>query len=300
MSWCPYTDLVLPDDAMNSEHIIPLSLGGANAFCIPVEKQFNARAGLKVDGPMANDFLTSIRRREFNARGHSKTPPSAVLRKSLLGDEKRPIQVTLRGEQDPLVWDAISNRYLAEHEVTGKTISSQFKIGKHDRMRFLAKVALSSGYFIYGDIFRDYVRHSELRLLMNFDTSMSPDDFKGFGLRGYDEFSPIADIDSRQKEMDSFFCQLIKGSCIIVIPGLENVSFIVGILGNWVGTLSIPAVTDSFPMDGEFDLGHVVALQDGQMSRISYRQLVQDAHEILASHKCANPSINRDELKRAP
>jgi hypothetical protein len=85
--------------------------------------------------------------------------------------------------------------------------------------------------------------------------------------------------------MDSFFCQLIKGSCVIAIPDPENVGFIVGILGKWVGTLNIPAVTESFPVDGEFDLGHVVALHDGEMTRMSYRQLARDAHEILASNK---------------
>jgi hypothetical protein len=265
---------------MNSEHIIPLSLGGTNAFCIPVEKQFNARVGSKIDGALANDFLTSIRRREFDARGHSNTPPTAVLRKSELGDEKRPIQVTLRGNDAPLIWDAMTNRYLQEHEVADKVISSQIKIGIHDRKRFLAKVTLSAGFFIYGDLFRNCVRHHELRALMNLDAS-SPDSFKGFGLRGYDEFSPVAEVDTRQKELDSFFCQLIKGSCVLAVPGPENVGFIIGILGKWVGTLNIPAITDSFPKDGEHDLGHAIVLHEGEMTRKSYRQLAKDAYDIL-------------------
>jgi hypothetical protein len=285
MPWCPYTDLVLPDDAVNSEHIIPLSLGGANDFCIPVEKQFNAQAGTKIDGALANDFLTLIRRREFDARGHSNTPPTAVLRKSVLEDGKRPIQVTLRGKDDPLIWDAKSNRYLQKHETAGKRISSQFKIGMYDRKRFLAKVALSSGYFIYGEIFRNCVRHSELRALMNLSTLESPNDFKDFELRGYDEFSPIANVDKQQKEMDTFFCQLIKGSCVIAIPGPQNVGFVVGILGKWVGTLNVPATTDSFPFDDEYDLGHVIALRDGKMIRMSYRQLAKDAYELLENRK---------------
>ncbi|UZR28055.1 hypothetical protein [Methylococcus mesophilus] len=266
---------------MNSEHIIPLALGGSNAFCLGVDKDFNARVGSSIDGVLANDFLTSMRRREFDARGHSNTPPTVLLRKSTLGDEQRPIQVTLRGKEEPLVWDAMDKRYLDPDEVSGNKISSQFKIDIHVRKRFLAKVALSAGYFIYGDLFRSHVRHNELRALMNFSASTTRDSFAGFGLRGYDEFSPIEEADAQQKELDSFFCQLINGSCVIAGLGPQNVVFVVGVLGKWIGTLNVPAVTESFPVEREHDLGHVVVLRDGGMTRMSYRQLAADAYGIL-------------------
>lgn len=282
MPWCPYTDLDLPDEAMNSEHIIPLALGGSNAFSISVEKDFNVKVGSSIDGALANDFLTSMRRREFDARGHSNTPPTVLLRKSTLGDEQRPIQVTLRGKEEPLVWDAMDRRYLDSGEVAGNKISSQFKIDIHVHKRFLAKVALSAGYFIYGDLFRNHVRHNELRALMKLNASTTRESFAGFGLRGYDEFSPIEEADTQQKELDSFFCQLIKGSCVIAGLGPQNVVFIVGVLGKWVGTLNVPAVTESFPVEGEHDLGHVVALHEGGMTRMSYRQLAADAYGILS------------------
>jgi hypothetical protein len=255
MPWCPYTDLELPEEAMNSEHIIPLSLGGSNQFCIPVEKEFNGKVGSTIDGALANDFLTLIRRREFDARGHSNTPPEVILKKSHLGDEKRPIQVTLRGKEDMLVWDAMIKRHLAPHEIGENKISSQFKINAHGRKRFLAKVALSAGYFIYGELFRSQVRHEELRALMNFSSKSKREDFSNFGLRGYDEFSPTGEADKEQNELLGFFCQIIKGSCVIAGLGPSNVLISVGILGKWIGSLNVPAVTDSFPLDGDHDLG---------------------------------------------
>lgn len=285
MPWCPYTDLELPDEAMNSEHIVPLSLGGLNQFCIPVEKEFNVRVGSKIDGVLANDFLTLIRRREFDARGHSKTPPKVTLKHSHLGDEKRPVQVILRGKEDMLIWDAMTQRHLAPDEIGGNKISSQFKIDAHARQRFLAKVALSAGYFIYGDLFRRQVRHDELRALMNFSVKSKREDFSGFGLRGYDEFSPAEEADKEQNEILAFFCQTIKGSCVIAGLGPSNVVISVGILGKWIGSLNVPAVTDSFPLDGEHDLGHVVLLCDGKMKRLSYRQLAKYVYELISRHR---------------
>jgi len=270
---------------MNSEHIVPLSLGGSNQFCIPVEKDFNARVGSKIDGVLANDFLTLFRRREFDARGHSKTPPEVTLKKSHLGDEKRPVQVTLRGKEDMLIWDAMTKRHLAPEEIGGNKISSQFKIDADVRQRFLAKVALSAGYFIYGELFRRHVRHEELRALMNFSTKSKREDLSGFGLRGYDEFSPAEKADKEQNKLLAFFCQAIKGSCVIAGLGPSNVVISVGILGKWIGSLNVPAVTDSFSLDGEHDLGHVVLLRDGKMKRLSYRQLAKDVYEFISRNR---------------
>jgi len=281
MPWCPYTDLELPATAMNSEHIIPLSLGGSNQFCIPVEREFNAKIGSKVDGALANDFFTLIRRREYDARGHSSTSPDMILKKSNLGKENQPVQVTLRGKEPILVWDAITKRYLSCSEVGNKIISSQFKVDAHIRKRFIAKVALSAGYFIYGELFRNNVRHHELRTLMNFSSVLKREDFLNFGLRIYDEFTPISGADKEQTELLSFFSQTTNGSCVIAGLGPSNVIISVGILGKWIGAVNVPAVTDSFPLEGKHDLGHAVLLCDRKMDRFSYRQLAQNALELL-------------------
>ncbi len=281
MPWCPYTDLELPEDATTPEHIIPLSLGGSNEFCIPVDKKFNIEAGSKIDGVLANDILTLMRRRQFNARGHSNIPPEVLLKKSHFGDTKRPVQVTLRGKDDMLVWDARARRQLRQDEIGGNKISSEFKISVHGRKRFVAKVALSAGYFIYGELFRNQVQHQELRALMNSSDKSKKEEFANFGLRGYDEFSPVEELDKERTELTNLFCRLINGSCVITGLGPSNVVISVGILGKWIGSFNIPAITDSFPLEGEHDLGHVVILCDGKMRKVSYRQLAKDIHEIL-------------------
>ena len=271
MPWCPYTDLELQNEATSPEHIIPLSLGGSNEFCIPVQKAFNGQAGSEIDGALTKDVLIAQRRREFDARGHSNKAPKVILKKSQLGDGKKPVQVTLRGKDAPLIWDAKAKCYLAEQDVLGEVISSQFEIGRYDRFRFVAKVALSAGYFIYGDLFRKCVQHNQLRALMNFAPPEPREGFKD--LAGYDEFSPVNTGDMGQNRCDRLFCQLISGSCVMAVPSSRNVIFTVGVLGGWVGTLNVPAITDSFPNEGLHDLGHVIALQERKITRMSYRQL---------------------------
>ncbi|UOV04885.1 HNH endonuclease [Pseudoxanthomonas mexicana] len=264
---------------MSREHIVPLSLGGSDQFCIPVDREYNSKAGSKIDGVIANDFMTSLRRAEFDSRGHSRKPAQAVLKQSRMGLEQRPVQVTFGGQARRMqVWDAKERRNLGIDEICEQSFSSTFKLDKQDRYRFLAKVCLSAGYFIYADMFRNHVDHRSLRLLMNYDASVDEPLVEGMALRGYDEFTPVDSPDAQEVATHKYLCQMIGGSCVMVLPGPENLGFVVGILGKWMGTLNVPAITESFPWDDVHDLGHVVALTDGEAARMSYRRVVEDAY----------------------
>lgn len=279
MPWCPYTDRDLPGDATSPEHIIPLALGGSHQFCIPVEKNFNSEVGNRIDGVLSKDFLTSIRRCEFDARGHTNTPPEATLKKAIL--DGRPVQITLRGTEAPRVWDAKDERPLEESELAGKSFTGEIRLDWPSRFRFVAKVALSAGYEIFGELFREHVRHDELRVLMNFGDTGTFEWLEGTGLKGYHEFSPIEGKDEEFVEMERYLCETVKGSCVLCLVTTNSVIFTVGILGKWVGSLAVPATTDSFPMEGEFDLGHVVNIENKKVSRSSYRDHLRKAYSQL-------------------
>ena len=285
MVWCPYTDKEIDASATTPEHIVPLALGGVNAFTIPVDSAFNSSVGSEIDGVVANDFLTLVRRRELDARGHSNKPPQVTVRKALFGTSDRPAQITFRGQEGLAVWDAKDRRYLPEHEIAGQSMSIHLDIKPFDRLRFLAKVALSTGYFVYGEQFRNRLAHEELRALMNANSKTSRAALEHSKLRAYYEFSQIAEAHLRQAQLDSFMCDSVRGSCVLSIPGPKNVGFVIGILGKWVGTLNVPADTTDFPLDGAHDLGHVVLLTDGTMERASYRQFAQKVHAQLESKR---------------
>lgn len=281
--YCPYTNLKISLEKSNNEHIFPKSLGGVNSFCIPVDRDFNSSAGSFIDGELANDFLILFRRREFDARGHSNKKPKVHIKNATLSEEtKRPIQVEFKGKDGIKVWDSIARKELEEKDIIGKNLQLSFTVSKYGRARFAAKVALATGYFVYGELFRNSVNHEEIRKLMNISNNPEKDDFENVSLRLYDEFMETEKIeDDSQRMFDGEFCKILNASCVIIIPGPSNIGFVIGVLGQHVATLNISANTDAFPLEGDYDLGHVIVLKDSKIERFSYRELAKRAYNKM-------------------
>lgn len=278
MPYCPYTDKEIDPLAANCEHIIPLSLGGSNSFTIAVDAKFNAEAGSKIDGALANDFLVISRRIAANARGHSKKKPRAIIKRSTIGDDNKPVQVEFFEPAGLRVYDPILRRNLTDEDITGQKLRVTLNLSRYGRLQFAAKVALAAGYFVFGEWFRENIAHHEARALMNFNSSSGLEQFNGFRLKGYDEFTPPSDVDKTQRAIDELCCEVASGSCVYFVPGPENIGITVGVLGRYVATLNIPGNTDAFPFSDENDLGHAIILTGGNIERISYRELIRRVH----------------------
>lgn len=277
--YCIYLDKEVDHKNMNREHIIPLSLGGANGFEIHVDSQANATMGSDVDAAIANDFFMSFPRSEYDARGHSNKEPFPLAKKSKLVSSDKPVQVAFKKEQIE-VYSPIDRRNLDENEVVGETFQSKFKLDLYSRMRFTAKVALSAGYFIYGDLFRNSVKHNEIRMLMSFDRSTADrKDFEDFETKGWFWPFPVEAKDKKDHQLFQFLASHLRSSFVLAIPGPSNLGLIVGILGQVVGIINCPAKIDDFPVGNDHDLGHLVSTKGGKMSRMSYRELVRNAAE---------------------
>lgn len=279
--YCPYTDTEIDVNSSSAEHIIPLSLGGSNDFTIPVGKEYNSKIGSDIDGDLANDFLVLFRRRNFDARGHSKKKPKVIVKKSSMEGENRPVQVEFSENEGLLVYDPVQRRELSKHEISGKNFNSQVKISRFGRIKFAAKVALSGGYFAFGEWFRKNVTHEELRAVMEFNPKSKKNDFSEFDLKVYDEFTQADEKDSEQYALNKLFCEIVHGSCVYFIPGPKNLGIIVGVLGQYVATLNVPANTSDFPFTELNDLGHAIVIESGQAKRISYRDLAKMAFERM-------------------
>nr|WVL58100.1 hypothetical protein M3O54_007655 [Xanthomonas nasturtii] len=165
-AWCPYTDKHLLLDQTSPEHIVPLSLGGSNSFEIPVCRNFNSGTAAMIDAKMANEFGVLFRRSAFDARGHSKAPPTPTLRHGRLGDG-RPVQIRFVKNEGVQVFDPRQRRVLKEKELEGLSLTGKFSIERNTRMKFMCKAALSAGHFVYGDYFRANFDHGLLRTVMN-------------------------------------------------------------------------------------------------------------------------------------
>ncbi|EKQ58376.1 hypothetical protein WS7_21400 [Xanthomonas citri pv. malvacearum str. GSPB2388] len=196
-----------------------------------------------------------------------------MLRHGRLGDG-RPVQISFVKDEGIKVFDPRQRRVLNEKELEGLSLEGKFSIERNTRMKFMCKAALSAGYFVYGDYFRANFEHSALRAVMNFDPSKGIDpDCK---IRLYDEFSVIHNEDREQTAISERLCKDTAGSCIHFLPGEESVGIVFGILGQWIGTLNVPARTDGFDWIDEHDLGHAVLLEGRTLRQLSYRQLARE------------------------
>jgi len=268
-----------------------LSLGGSNGFTVPVNAAINAQVGSEIDAALSTkDFLTMFRRRYFDARGHSNKVPEVKVRNATYGPDNRPAQVTLRGTEGTTLWDARERREVPEEELIGKTIQLKFTIQPYDRIRFMAKVALSAGFAIYGNLFRDTADHASLRTLMN---AASLEEARQVlvdsNLRGFFEYWKVPEEEMLAVQRDMAVCATVDGSVVLAIPTDASVIFIVGILGQWIGMLNVPATTEKYPNDDPHDLGHAVLLVDGKTEHLSYREFLRRALEILTGEPIPQP-----------
>lgn len=275
--YCIYLNKDFDKKDMNREHIIPLSLGGANGFEIYVNSQANATIGSKVDAAIANDFFMLFPRREYDARGHSSKQPFPLAKKSKFTSSDKPVQISFKKEKIE-IYSPIDRLNLDESEVARESFQSTFKIDPYSRMRFTAKVALSAGYFIYGDLFRENVKHNEIRMLMNFyKNSVDRKEFDGFETKGWFWPFPVEEKDKVCHQFYQFLASHLNSSFVLAIPGESNIGLIVGLFGQVIGVINCPAKTDNFPVWNDHDAGHLVSTKDGRMLRMSYRELVINA-----------------------
>ena len=273
MIYCPYTDRDVLEAQSSREHIIPLSLGGVDGLAIPVDTAFNSRVGSKLDGALANEFLFALKRTKFDARGHSGKKPVARVKSAIYGEDNRPAQVDFHSKERLNVWDSRDGEI--KERVPRFNISLSIDIDIP--IRFAAKVALAAGYYAYGDLFREHVEHQQFRDVMNTDlrkldlTKASADLGLGHLTPRVDSYLRELSYEPENDDLNSIraFCSSVEGSVVVIAPGHDSFGVGVGILGQFVATVLAPAQTDTFPNDGNYAWGHVMAITGKTLKRYS-------------------------------
>jgi hypothetical protein len=271
MIYCPYTNSEIENSKANCEHIIPLALGGMNGFEIPVCKSFNSDVGSKIDGKLAADFLVLMKRNEHDVRGHSGKRPEFVAKHSVNCDTGTPIQVTFDRKAGLKEWCPITKRYLAKGE--SSSFSTRIEMSLDIDTQFVAKTALSAGYFTYGDLFRNGVKHEELRFIMNNNPAKMGDEIYDIETRVDWRFS---DDPNEKLEVFRLLCRRLDGSSVVgLVPSSNSLSIFVGILGYYMGMVNVPARTNDFPNEGSYHWGHVICPQNGVLKRTSFKRALE-------------------------
>jgi hypothetical protein len=288
--YCIYTDAEVPQECGNYDHVYPLSLGGTNQFTIWSDIEKNSLIGSEVDGKLVNDPLLGPALQESGVRGHGRKAHVPRWRNTTM-DDGRPVQVTL-GKEKITVWDARQRRDLEENDVVGRQMTTRLQVGKHTALRFLAKAALGGGYFIYGDAFRNAVNCDDLReiVFLDVEQSRTKGRLQHSKISVCDRFHPDS-IGNGPGVIYRALCEGTKRSLFISIPHHDSISFHVGVVGYFIGSIIIPASTNGLPIDGEHDLGHAIVLGPGTMERLPFRELVLDFKRAMDEAKqAAGPS----------
>jgi hypothetical protein len=252
--YCPYTDRDIPFKESTPEHIIPLALGGMNGFTIPVSKDFNSWVGSTIDGALANDFLVKSKRYKYGVKGHRKIHPENVFQNASNADTGEPLHATPGQARGLRLWDPKQRC-----DVTGQKVKIEFKVDLDVAIRFVAKVALSAGYLAYGDHFRKHVKHEDFRKIMNQRPTEMGDILKTIEAQYDDRF--LEPQSTNQKILRMMMTGFGPHSAIALIPNSRSLSVVVSVLGDYVGMLSVPADTKTFPNSGEFRQGQFFVLK---------------------------------------
>ena len=272
--YCIYTDSDVPKELGNYDHVFPLSLGGNNQFTVWCAKSQNSVMGSEVDGAVVNDPVFKFPLRTSGLKGHGRN--THVPRWKRVTMNGRLYQVEYRLDR-VVVWDVREKRELRPEEFVGKEMTATLKIEMHTAVRFLAKVALGGGHFLYGDRFRSAVDCAPLRevTFLDLEASKRSGVLAKSRITVADRFSPDS-LNGGPAYFNRVLCESLRRSLFIAIPGRSSITFVVGIAGMFLGAIDIPADTSDFPIGGDHDLGHVLVLGPGKMNRVSYRTLVKD------------------------
>ena len=283
--YCPYTNADIPESAASPEHIIPLSLGGLTGFEIAVCSYYNRTVGSKLDGKLANEFLWALLRTKYDARGHSGKEPWATAKVSSYGENHQRAQVRFHHSKGVRVWDVRDRK-----SVSGKgSVAINFSLNLDLPTRFVVKVALAAGHYVYGDLFRNHVEHQQLREVMNIDPAQI-DHGKSAAELGIDHLTLRVDNCLLEVPSDPddqillvrMFCTSVKGSAVILMPGHDCFGVAVSLLGQYLGMVNVPAYTQSFPNEGGYSWGHVITIVNRNLRRTSWANALQHWVEAIA------------------
>lgn len=277
MVFCIYSNTEVADSESNIEHIFPLTLGGSDAFTISVSKSINTLANRELDEKLKSCLSLATNRKKHQAVGHrnqSVRPPKI---KITVGTDK---SVIFKFDDNDLLelYSHKRRKILTADEIKAEGATFTVKEERSLRLKFTAKIALASGYFVYGSTFVENVKTADLRALMNY-----------FGER-HDEVAfnnltstvwcwpnRVGDSDAVMHAIFQRINDMLKCSFVALITSAvpDRIIIVVGILGHLSGVISCPANCDAFPKSGDYDLGHVVALKDKKLQRFSYRNCLK-------------------------
>lgn len=276
MKYCIYSDSVIDEADMNPEHIIPLSLGGCNDFAIMVNKEKNGDVNRGIDEKIKNDVLVLVRRVQHDFKGHRGSAPTLKVTKAMVNGNPASWEYSKDGIT---LFDHINKTALQGNQTATLSVKLDLEI----RGRFISKIALATGYFLFGNTFINHADHNSLR------TYVFSDDVESLklDLRFYDEFQSPGTLDipkSDAWEINKIIASRKKSSGVIWGYAADRIVVHTFIGSTLLGMVSFSANVDEFHLDNEIhdDFGTVIRIENNKVfSQVPYRcELKEVMHYI--------------------
>lgn len=268
--YCIYSGKNLDDVDMNVEHIIPLSLGGCDSFTIMVGRKINSDLGSKIDGKFCNDFLIGLHQLPFDNRGHSNKSKSVNL-KGTVNDHPITWSLSKNGSK---FYDHIDKKYLTgQMQVQVKTA-----LDIDIRWKFVCKVALATGYYLFGE---DFVKYADCETLRKALLNKNVREEK-LDLKIYTNLIPIEAKDKGLHDLGVMLFEHLGGSAIHYGYAPGRIIASVAINGKYIGMVNFKADVDKLPINNDLHrCGCVLICKDNQLVQKSFWQCIYDMNKDL-------------------
>ena len=271
--YCIYTDTIISPTDSSEEHIIPLSLGGKNGFTIKVSKSINSNLGAKIDGSIEKDFFINATKRKNGYKGHSKKLAKYRVY-ATIAETGEKVEIRYVGTENYLYNPRTKKKY-TEEEKRQTVLDVNPPFDYTIRIRFVAKVLLGTGYFIYGNTFKENVDHENLRKIMNWEVLDENNNDIEFPLGFMDEFSNVPENSVPIHSVFKTVCAALACSCVIFVIGPNQIIGAVGIGGRYIGAVNFKANGEKFDFkEGPYD-GIILAIQNNKIKRGSFHNFLK-------------------------
>lgn len=273
--YCIYSGKEIDESRANVEHIIPLSLGGCDELTIYVDQDTNSRIGSEIDGKLTQDFLIALDRVRVGSIGHSNKQPIYNVQSRTESGE--PL-ITTFTKEDLKFFDPKQKEYT---NYAGK-INMKTTVNLYLRYKFVAKVALAVGYFLYGEDIERYTDCDILRKIIHSENikkmvEEQPGIFSG--IRFYDSLTKIRESDKPMLDTYKMYCSYSKKSNILWTYSSESIIVHVAIFGKFVGLINFKANVKAIPRLKDDWLGHLMVCDGNMLIRKSWRDAILEVVE---------------------
>jgi len=259
--YCIYTNTNFDDKNSTIQHIIPLSLGGVDEFCINIDSNKNSQMSSKIEGPLINEFTTFLYRMNREIKGQSNKQPEYKIRANINDNP-----VSIKWNKDIIdIFDPINKSHLNHSDIGDNPIHMRIKIDLYTRLRFLAKIALETGYFLFQE---DFINHADCETLRKAIFEEINENTK-LDLAIYDNFTPneaVSDSNKGMFQLVKLLIEYINESCVILRYFKNRIIVDVGIMGKFLGSINFSVSDmDKIPVIDEFRQGQVLICQNKKL-----------------------------------